>query len=566
MTKLPMRLFSLPRRTESFVRNILLVGFLALLALVAILGFTSYRSFVEMEEEVTRIRQTEVSHERSIRRVSETAGKIRSQVFTVLANSDQRFAAISARQRLNDLKIEMETRLNEAKPSAIANKPEWSEFESAYRAYWEKITSPKPTDWFQERERMGNALDALDQLVVAEQQENDLRIAMLGSRERRKEFSATLLVLVVGAVVAFLTFYEIRRTLKQLSLVYAESSESRDYLRSLLDSMHSGVIVITQDGMVETISESFRRLTGLPAAQAGQPYTEMLAGSDELRSLAARALSANEASDRYQGRLQSESGKLLDVFTSPLRLAETQRGLILIFVDVTEEVRAQTEVQRNRALSAIGQMTAQIAHEIKNPLGSIRFAAEVLKRQPQGNGRDMETIGVIERSVDHLATVVTELSDYARPKELQRATINLNGLLDEIVPMVADRLAAKEMQIDRQFAADLPAGKFDVTELKKLFLNLIINAIEASEPGKRIELRTNSDGNGKVIVEIVDQGAGMDAETLRRLFEPFYTTKEKGTGLGMAIARKITELHNGELTVRSRKGQGTTATVRLPLN
>jgi signal transduction histidine kinase len=105
-----------------------------------------------------------------------------------------------------------------------------------------------------------------------------------------------------------------------------------------------------------------------------------------------------------------------------------------------------------------------------------------------------------------------------------------------------------------------------VTELKKLFLNLIINAIEASEPGKRIELRTNSDGNGKVMVEIVDHGAGMDTETLRRLFEPFYTTKEKGTGLGMAIARKITELHQGELTVKSRKGQGTTATVRLPIS
>jgi len=566
MTKLPIRLFSLPRRTESFVRNALLVGFLGLLALVAILGFTSYRSFVELEAEVTRIRQTEVSHFRFIGMVGETAGKIQSQALTVLANSGQRLTAFPARQHLNDLKAEMESRLNDAKPSAIANTPEWSEFEAAFRAYWEKITSSQPTNWSDERDRMVSSLDALNNLVNAERQENDRRIAALGDRERRKEFSATLLVLGVGAVVAFLTFYEIRRTLKQLSVAYAESSESRDYLRSLLDSMHSGVIVIAQDGVVETISESFRRLTGLRSAKAGQPYTEMFAGSDELRGLAARSLSANDPHDRYQGRLQSNSGRLLDLFTSPLRLAETQRGLILIFVDVTEEVRAQTEAQRNRALSAIGQMTAQIAHEIKNPLGSIRFAAEVLKRQPQGNGRDMETIGVIERSVDHLATVVAELSDYARPKELQKSVIDLNGLLDEIMPMVADRMAAKELQIDKQYAARLPAGQFDVTELKKLFLNLIINAIEASEPGKRIELRTNSDGNGKVIVEIVDHGAGMDAETLRRLFEPFYTTKEKGTGLGMAIARKITELHNGELTVHSRQGQGTTATVRLPIN
>src|SRR5205085_1848797 len=129
MTKLPLRLFGLSRRTESLVRNVLLVGFLALLALVAILGFTSYRSFVEMEEEVTRIRQAEVSHERVVSKISETAGKIQSQAQTVRANSDQNLAAIAARQRLNDLKGEMEARIKDAKPSAITNTPEWDEFE-----------------------------------------------------------------------------------------------------------------------------------------------------------------------------------------------------------------------------------------------------------------------------------------------------------------------------------------------------------------------------------------------------------------------------------------------------
>jgi two-component system, NtrC family, nitrogen regulation sensor histidine kinase GlnL len=565
MARLPRRLFNLTRRTESVVRDVLLVGFLALLALVTILGYTAYRSFVEMEAEVTLIRQTEVSRERVLRRVSETAGKIQSQALTVLANGDQRLVAFTARQRLNDLKSEMDTRIADAKPSAITDSPEWREFEAAFQAYWEKINSPVPVGWFEERERMLNALATLDQLVTEGQLENDKRIEDLGRRERRKEFSVTLLVLAVSSIVAVLTLYEIRRILKQLSGAYAESSESRDYLQSLLDSMHSGVIVLTQEGRVETISESFRRQTGLQSA-AGQHYTELLAGNEEMVALVARSLSATEQASHYQGRLQGDGGMLLDVFSSPLMLGDTPRGLILVFVDVTEEVRAQTELQRNRALSAIGQMTAQIAHEIKNPLGSIRFAAEVLKRQPEGNSCDLETVAVIERSVDHLATVVAELSDYARPKELQKSPLDLNQLLDEIVPMVADRLAAKDMEIKKQYAKQLPAGQFDATELKKLFLNLIINAIEASEPGHSVELRTNSDGNGQVTVEIVDHGAGMDAETLRRLFEPFYTTKEKGTGLGMAIARKITELHQGELSVRSQKGQGTTATVRLPIN
>ena len=96
-------------------------------------------------------------------------------------------------------------------------------------------------------------------------------------------------------------------------------------------------------------------------------------------------------------------------------------------------------------------------------------------------------------------------------------------------------------------------------------MNLIINAVEASEPGSSIELRTRRNGSDDVLVDIVDQGSGMDAETQRRLFEPFYTTKEKGTGLGMAIAKQIAELHSGDLMVTSRIGVGTTATLRLPL-
>src|ERR1051325_779405 len=202
--KLPLRLFGLPRQTESLVRNVLLVGFLALLALVAILGFTSHRSFVRLEEEVTRIRQTEVIHERIVARVTETAGKIQSQAMTVLTIRDQPYMSCPARQHLNDLKNEMEARIAEAKPSSIAETPEWRRFESAYRAYWEKISSPRPLDWSQERDQMTDALAALDQVVAAEQLENDLRVGALGQRERNKELTATLTIIAVRALVALL--------------------------------------------------------------------------------------------------------------------------------------------------------------------------------------------------------------------------------------------------------------------------------------------------------------------------------------------------------------------------
>jgi signal transduction histidine kinase len=171
----------------------------------------------------------------------------------------------------------------------------------------------------------------------------------------------------------------------------------------------------------------------------------------------------------------------------------------------------------------------------------------------------------MESSVAHLGSIVTELLEFSRPRELSRAPVNLNSLLDSILPMVADRSRSKSIRIEKHYDDDLPDANYDEPELRKLFINLVINAIDASDTGGAVQLITRRDGPGNLVVQIVDNGCGMDAETIRRLYEPFFTTKSKGTGLGMAIARKITELHRGELRVRSRKAVGTTMTVRLPL-
>ena len=566
MRKLPSRLLGLPRTAEWLVRNVLLVGFFVLLVLVASLGFLGWQSFQRLSEQIEIIRQSQVNHHRVVGEISETFGKIESQASTVLANADSKLVSFAARQRLKVLKDEMDGRVKEVYLTTLSDTPEWKKFEASFAAYWEKINRQSPEDWFAEREPVRESLADLKNYLITEQQQNDREIRALGERESRKELAATIAVLSVSILVAVLTFYEIRKTLKKLSSAYAESSESRDYLRSLLDSLDSGIVVVAQDGKVETVSRSFNKLTGLDAEpSAGQNYGEVFQDSPVLMEKIEQGLENPDRVSRYQGRFDLGSERQLDVFASPLLIGEERRGLILVFVDVTDAARAQAELRRNRALTAVGQMTAQIAHEIKNPLGSIRFATEVLKRKGPGGQGNAETIAVIDRSVDHLATVVAELSDFARPKELKQTELNLNRLLDDLLPMIADRLSAKGVGVEKHYSADLPMGNYDATELKKLFLNLIINAIDASERGGSIELRTRVNGDRQVMVDVIDHGTGMDRETLRRLFEPFYTTKEKGTGLGMAIAKKITELHKGDLVITSKKGEGTRATVRLPI-
>ncbi len=566
MRKLPTRRLGLPRTAEWIVRNVLLVGFFVLLTLVAGLGYLSWQSFQELESEITIIRQSEVSHKSAVSLISETAGKIQAYALTALANQESSLISFTARQNLKTLKVEMDERIRNGRLTSLSDTEQWREFEAAFEAYWAQINSKTAIDWSAERNRMTEAIAGLERYVRAELEENDKRIKAFSEIERKKEGAATAVVLFVSFVVAVLTFYEIRKILKKLSLAYAESSASRDYLRSLLDSLDSGVVVIAQDGKIETVSRSFRRLTGLSAeTEAGQDFKELFQDSPFLVEKISQGLSNLKRVSRYQGSLELGDGKLFDVFASPLVINEEHSGMILVFVDMTETARTQAELRRNRALSAVGQMTAQIAHEIKNPLGSIRFATEVIKRRGPISQSDAETLAVIDRSVDHLATIVAELADFARPKELKRTEINLNNLLDDLMPMVADRLSVKRVEVEKSYSPNLPIGQYDATELKKLFLNLIINAIDASAPGGSIELRTRVNGKREVTVEIADRGAGMDKETLSRLFEPFYTTKEKGTGLGMAIAKKITELHKGDLLITSKKGEGTTATVRLPI-
>jgi signal transduction histidine kinase len=566
MSKLSRRRLGLPPGAESLVRNILLVGFCLLLLLVAGLGYWSKESLKQVEEEMFLIQQSEANHIETVLNIKGAIGEMATEARAASDSGQNRLLRFPAQQRLKQLKTEIDGYLEDGRKSSMTATQEWKELEQAFQTYWAAINSDQAVDWFEQRKQITNAVDRMEKWTTDERVEDDRKEQTLSRVARNRVVTATWAAIIVGLVVAALTFYEIRRILARLGKFYRESAESRDYLQSLFDSLVSGVVVINQEGRVETISNSFQKVMGLDAEQAlNARYEEVLGEKPALIADVSEHLESKPAGSRYFGRHELVESRLFDIYGSPLMIAEEQRGLILVFVEMTEVERAQSELRRNRALSAVGQMTAQIAHEIKNPLGSIRFATEVLKRKGETDD-SKETLEVIDRSVNHLAAIVTELSEFARPKELNRTETDLNKLLDDLMPMVADRLSDKAMKIKRVYAPDLPTAAFDPTELRKLFLNLIINAIDASEPGSEVEVKTSINGKRLVTVAVTDHGSGMDPETRRRLFEPFYTTKQAGTGLGMAIAKKIAELHRGDLGVTSRPGEGTTVTVRLPID
>jgi two-component system, NtrC family, sensor kinase len=222
---------------------------------------------------------------------------------------------------------------------------------------------------------------------------------------------------------------------------------------------------------------------------------------------------------------------------------------------------------RSGALAALGRMATQVTHELKNPLAGILLYASHLEHRATRNGdaEGAETARKISVAVERLGAVVAEITAFGRPSELHRAPASLPPLLDECLAFARARQGSDGVEIVRQYDPACPEALVDARELRKAFLNLILNGLEAMEEGGRLTIRVDFAPDSDVIrVSIEDTGVGMSEETLSRVFDMCFTTKPQGTGLGMAIARSVIARHGGDLRLQSAPRLGTKVVVNLP--
>ena len=223
---------------------------------------------------------------------------------------------------------------------------------------------------------------------------------------------------------------------------------------------------------------------------------------------------------------------------------------------------------RSGALAALGRMAAQVAHELKNPLGGLKLYARHLEKRLSAvpDPELGELAQKIGRAIDHLSDLVTEITAFGRPSELKREPVKVAQLLDECLSLAQDRLAGRRIGVERQYSADVPIAALDSRELRKVFMNLLLNGLEAMGDEGTLTVAVAHRGEEEMIqVTIEDTGCGMSDETLSRAFDLFFTTKPHGTGLGMAIAKSVVDLHGGQMQIESRIGQGTRVRVLLPV-
>ncbi len=425
-----------------------------------------------------------------------------------------------------------------------------------------------------------------EQGLILEQMEKNQRAAI--QEVNRTSGSA----LVIGLVVVMIVVSLIRSRLAELRRAVRLAQEAKDFARSVFDSQSNDILVIDENGDLSAVNKAFYKHFKLSASELTlQDYRSALAQSPELAGFVQQTLSASDKNGSHRERIEikpkrglrqsrnfADESRLLDVYVSPLTINQQTRGRVVVLVDVTEAERAREELRRSRALSTVGQITAQVAHELYNPIGAVKLNIELLEMQMSGADEDLKhTVARLKRGTEHLSTIVMDLRYLTRAREPERKPTNLNSLLEETVELASDRLERSRTVVVRRFSDDLPLGNLDSQQLRKVFLNLLINAVEASPANSEVELHTNFIAPGAALindlqaqqgafaVSVVDHGSGMSEETRQRVFEAFYTTKQNGTGLGMMITQEIVKKHGGKIEVESEEGKGTTVSVYLPV-
>lgn len=244
--------------------------------------------------------------------------------------------------------------------------------------------------------------------------------------------------------------------------------------------------------------------------------------------------------------------------------AIVKRGERIVKERNDEEIRLREELNQKRHLSAIGEMTAAISHEIRNPLGIIRSSAELLKKK-MGRVDPRDSISdVIIEEANRMNTIITEFLDYARPNPARLMSCRIGDILAKIGTLFMPELEKGNYDLEMDMAPDLPEVDADPDQLHQAFMNLVLNAMQAMPDGGKIHIRTQLDDAGQIRIVLEDEGTGLDEAIMQKIREPFFTTKEKGTGLGLGIVEKIILAHGGTMAFFNRAEGGLEVVVTLP--
>lgn len=260
----------------------------------------------------------------------------------------------------------------------------------------------------------------------------------------------------------------------------------------------------------------------------------------------------------------ADSPRIIKAFRNSIRDSEDLLGGILIVVsEITEQVRLNEQVNRAERLAALGELASSLAHEIKNPLTSIQGFVQMLPDRAGDEEYIEKTADILRKETTRLDELIENLHSYAKPQVGQRRKVDLYQIVDETLTLLEKEAEKSDVELEVDVPEDLQVYG-DASKLKQIVMNLSLNALEAMPDGGTLTISADCNRSGDCRIVVEDTGVGMDEEQLEKIFNPFYTTKEEGTGLGMAISHRIVQDHGGMMNIDSSPGEGTAVEVLLP--
>lgn len=375
----------------------------------------------------------------------------------------------------------------------------------------------------------------------------------------RTVITAIILILIGSLAIVSLFLVQAYRTAR------ASLSRVRVFSEALVRNMPIGLLAMDKDNRIVVCNE---HACGLFAGDCPE-----ILGQDVVRILPdalVRLLNKVNAPDgliEQDISLPSEKSgeQTWEVVAAAFADEDVPEGKILLARNVTAIRGLEKEVVRSRHLNAIGSLAAGVAHEIRNPLSSIKGFAVYFKQRLSGNRDDEETAEIMIAETERLNRVISQLIEFARPLTLKKEKTALTGLVQQTVKLIEGEARKNSVQIDVRAPEDLPAAEIDPDKIRQVLLNIFLNALAAMPGGGRlsVELSQRQD-----VLEVVvsDTGAGIDEKDLPRIYDPYFTSKPAGTGLGLAVVQKIMEAHGAFLQIETRAGAGTRVVLRFALS
>ncbi len=368
----------------------------------------------------------------------------------------------------------------------------------------------------------------------------------------------------------------------QAATIYREITSLRNltnYTDNILRSIAAGVITIDKNGYIVTWNKRAEEIVNLRASQfIGLHYTAFidllqinLPVREETLRMVQMTAQTGKVFTRNSLCYQSPQGDETYLNLSASQLVSESGdylGVVVVFEDVTSEVQMKEEVERVSKLAETGQLAANIAHELRNPLSSIKGAAQLLRKELPADlmAEHGEFLDMIVQEVNGLDRIATEFLEFSRVTPPEMRPVSIAALLSRLLQFMSAYLADQDVQVIQAMPDDLPELWLDRAQMEQVVKNIVINAVQAMPHGGTLTVAVHCQPEQDILnIDFTDTGVGISAAKIDKICTPFFTTKTKGTGLGLAIVRKIVETHGGRLVIRSTPGEGSTFTVQLPI-